>query len=227
MEKLVVLTGAGMSAESGIPTFRGADGLWENHRIEEVATPEAWQANPHLVLRFYNERRAKLLQCQPNEGHQLLASLEEQFEVHIITQNIDDLHERAGSRNILHLHGELRKARSTADESVVIELQNADLNWGDTCPLGSQLRPHIVWFGEAVPLIEPAARLVRQADILLIVGTSLQVYPAAGLVHEAPPGCRKFLIDPVAPRISGIVNLHIIPKGASEGIREFARRVSE
>lgn len=224
-ERLVVLSGAGMSAESGIPTFRGTDGLWENHRIEDVATPEAWKKDPALVLRFYNERRRKLLSSEPNEGHRILAAMEAHFDVRIVTQNIDDLHERAGSTQVLHLHGELRKARSTADPNHVIEIEGSELNIGDTCQLGSQLRPHIVWFGEEVPLIGDAAEVVTSADILVIVGTSLQVYPAAGLIYSARSHCRSFLIDPSAPLISDMPALTVIGKGASEGIRELFGRL--
>jgi NAD-dependent deacetylase len=221
MKRLVVLTGAGMSAESGIPTFRGADGLWENHRIEEVATPEAWRRDPHLVLRFYNERRKKLLECEPNEGHHILKRLENHFDVQIITQNIDDLHERAGSSKILHLHGELRKARSTVNPDLVYPVEGWELRWGDRCERGSQLRPHIVWFGEAVPLIEPAIEMVRAADTVVVVGTSLQVYPAAGLIHEAPVTSKKYLIDPHIPDVRGIAAIHCIAKGASTGLAEL------
>ena len=223
MKRLVVLTGAGMSAESGIPTFRGADGLWENHRIEEVATPEAWRRDPHLVLRFYNERRKKLLESGPNEGHHTLKRLEKHFDVQIITQNIDDLHERAGSSKILHLHGELRKARSTVNPELVYPIEGWELRWGDRCEKGSQLRPHIVWFGEAVPLIEPAIDMVHTADIVVVVGTSLQVYPAAGLVHEAPVTSKKVLIDPHIPDVRGIAAIHCIAKGASAGLAELER----
>lgn len=221
MKKLVVLTGAGMSAESGIPTFRGADGLWENHRIEDVATPEAWERDPHLVLRFYNERRKKLLECHPNEGHLILSQLEAHFEVDIITQNIDDLHERAGSNRILHLHGELRKARSTRNPDDVREIEGWELRWGDQCELGAQLRPHIVWFGEAVPMIEPAIDLVRNADIVVVVGTSMQVYPAAGLIYEAPATSLKYIIDPNVPEVQGIAGMRAIAKGAGEGLKEL------
>jgi NAD-dependent deacetylase len=223
MKKLIVLTGAGMSAESGIPTFRGADGLWENHRIEEVATPEAWEADPRLVLRFYNERRRNLLRCGPNAGHFALAELEKHYDVRIITQNIDDLHERAGSTSVMHLHGELRKSRSTRDPDLIYPVSGWELYWGDTCELGSQLRPHIVWFGEPVPLITDAERLVRQADILLVVGTSLQVYPAAGLIHEAPASVPKYLIDPDAPAVRGVPGLHVIHRGAGEGLAELRK----
>ncbi|MFN4123357.1 MAG: SIR2 family NAD-dependent protein deacylase [Flavobacteriales bacterium] len=208
-KKLVVLTGAGISAESGIKTFRGNDGLWENHRVEDVATPEAWQRNPELVLRFYNERRAQMHQVKPNAAHLALAQLESQFDVHIITQNVDNLHERAGSTKVLHLHGELSKARSTGDPRLVYEI-TGDIRLGDACEKGFQLRPHIVWFGEMVPMIEPAADLVRQADLLMIIGTSMQVYPAAGLVQYAHPEIKKYYIDPEAFAIHTVQNLEVV-----------------
>ncbi len=185
MKKIVVLTGAGISAESGIPTFRDAGGLWEGHKVEEVATPEAWVRNPQLVLDFYNERRRKLLEVRPNDGHLALVDLEFLYDVTIITQNVDDLHERAGSRNVVHLHGELLKARSNDYPSLVYPWTK-DILFGDRCERGAQLRPHIVWFGEMVPMIEVAADATSEADILLIVGTSMQVYPAAGLAGYAP-----------------------------------------
>ena len=181
MKKLVVLTGAGMSAESGIKTFRDAGGLWEGHDVMEVASPQGYRNNPELVLEFYNQRRKQLKEVEPNQGHFNLAGLEEHFHIDIITQNVDDLHERAGSSNVLHLHGELRKVRSTYNPSLIYHWED-DLVLGDTCEKGSQLRPHIVWFGEAVPMIEKAAKIVEQADILVIIGTSMQVYPAAGFV---------------------------------------------
>jgi NAD-dependent deacetylase len=221
-KKLVVLTGAGMSAESGIPTFRGSDGLWENHRIEDVASPEGWQRDPHLVLHFYNERRKKVWEVTPNRGHEILAELENQFDVQIITQNIDNLHERAGSSNVLHLHGEITKSRSTAKSDLVYDISGWELKWGDRCEMGSQLRPHIVWFGEAVPMIEPAARLVSEADIFVVVGTSLQVYPAAGLITYAPTFCPKYIIDPNIPDVGNIRNMVGIAKGGSEGLAELA-----
>lgn len=196
MKKLVVLSGAGISKESGIPTFRDNDGLWKTYRFEDVASPLAWQRDPELVLDFYNFRRKAVIEAQPNEAHLALKRLEEKFEVQIITQNVDDLHERAGSKNILHLHGEIRKARSTVDEQIVINIQGAELNTGDLCPKGSQLRPHIVWFGEAVPAIQEAINIVRGADIFLVIGTGLQVYPAAGLIDYVPQKAQKFLIDP-------------------------------
>ena len=217
LKKLVILSGAGMSAESGIATFRGADGLWEGYRLKEVATPEAFAKNPGLVLDFYNARRLNVLKATPNCGHYTLAKMEECFEINIVTQNVDDLHERAGSSNVLHLHGELVKSRSTADPSGVYEIEGAELNLGDLCPLGSQLRPHIVWFGEDVPMIEPAVEIVRKADVVIIVGTSMQVYPAAGLINYVRPDVPIHLIDPNPPEIS-ISNLHIHSMGAVEGL---------
>lgn len=195
-KNLVVLSGSGISAESGLRTFRDNGGLWENHRVEEVATPQAFQRNPEMVLRFYNQRRVQLGEVSPNRAHQILAELEAHFQVNIVTQNVDDLHERGGSKNILHLHGELRKVRSTKDPNYIKDIGYTELHLGDFCPQGGQLRPHIVWFGEDVPLIPQAAEIVSDADILVIVGTSLQVYPAAGLVNYAPKGIPIFLIDP-------------------------------
>lgn len=227
MKKLVVLTGAGISAESGISTFRDANGLWEQYRIEDVATPEAWARNPELVLRFYNQRRAQLFEVQPNMGHQALVSLERDFEVQIITQNVDDLHERAGSRSVLHLHGELRKVRSDRYEHLVYPCET-DINLGDTCERGFQLRPHIVWFGEAVPMLEAAAELAMQADIFLIVGTSLQVYPAAGLMIYARPDIPFYYIDPrpqVNAELASMPNLKIIAEPASIGVPMVAEKL--
>ena len=223
MKKLVVLTGAGMSAESGIATFRDSGGLWEKYRVEDVATPEAWHRNPQLVLDFYNQRRRQLTEAKPNQGHILLAQLEANFEVQIITQNVDNLHEVAGSTNVLHLHGELMKIRSTGNDKAIFEVapENPDVHLGDTCPNGHQLRPHIVWFGEAVPEMENAVPIVQNADILVIIGTSLQVYPAAGLLHYAPKGIPVFLIDP--NEINNLPSyVQIIPKGASEGMKELS-----
>ncbi|MCS6968439.1 MAG: Sir2 family NAD-dependent protein deacetylase [Cytophagales bacterium] len=225
--KLVVLSGAGISAESGIKTFRDAGGLWEQYRIEEVATPEAWRNNPGLVLEFYNARRRQARQAQPNRAHYILAELQQDFDVTIITQNVDDLHERAGSRNVIHLHGSLFKMRSTADESLVFDIYE-DMKLGDTCPLGSQLRPHIVWFGEYVPLIETAAEIVSEADAFVVVGTSLQVYPAAGLVNEAPAGIPKFVVDVNIPYISPVLGFTPIEAPASVGmeqVKEQLRRI--
>ena len=218
---LVVLTGAGISAESGIPTFRGSDGMWEGHDIYQVASPDGWASDPQLVLEFYNMRRERILEVSPNPGHFILAELEAHFHVDIVTQNIDDLHERAGSSYIMHLHGEIRKARSTSNPGWVQAIEGPHLDWGDTCPEGSQLRPHIVWFGEAVPLIEPAAELVAAADIFAVVGTSLNVYPAAGLVQVARPEVPKYIIDPNVPQISGVRNLTAIEQVGSIGLAKL------
>ena len=213
----MVLSGAGMSAESGIATFRGSDGLWEGHRVEEVASPEGFQANPELVLDFYNQRRRQIVSARPNEGHFALARLESLFEVHIVTQNVDDLHERAGSSQVLHLHGEIRKARSTQDPKLVVDIEGTELNWGDLASDGAQLRPHIVWFGESVPLIDKAMEIVESADMLVVVGTSLQVYPAAGLVGYAPQAAPIHVVDPNTPlEGGGRVTLHRC--GAVEGL---------
>ena len=225
MKKIVVLTGAGVSAESGLRTFRDHDGLWHDHRVEEVATPEAWLRNMDLVLEFYNERRKNLLEAKPNAAHQALARLEDKFDVQVITQNIDDLHERGGSTRVLHLHGELKKVRSSVDPSLIYELEGWELKKGDLCEKGSQLRPHIVWFGEPVPMIVEAARLCEQADIMIIIGTSMQVYPAAGLVHYAFAGAMKYYIDPRAASVPFIPNLEIIRKTAGEGVPELVNRL--
>jgi len=221
MKNLVVLSGAGISAESGIKTFRDMDGLWEEYDITEVASPEGWKKDPEKVLRFYNERRRQLLEAEPNEGHRMLKELEQYFNVEIITQNIDDLHERAGSTHVLHLHGELRKARSTADPSLVYDIEGAELNMGDLCEKGSQLRPHVVWFGEPVPALEEAVEIVRHAGLFVIVGTSLNVYPAAGLVQYTPPACRVFVIDPAEVRVHVRREVTYIRKKASKGLREL------
>jgi NAD-dependent deacetylase len=218
MKKIVVLTGAGVSAESGLKTFRDHDGLWHNYRVEDVATPEAWEKDMELVLAFYNERRKGLMEAQPNAAHFALARLEQKFDVQVITQNIDDLHERGGSTKVLHLHGELKKARSTVDPSLVYEINGWELNRGDLCEKGSQLRPHVVWFGESVPMIVEAARLCEEADICLIIGTSLQVYPAAGLLLYIFQGAPKYLIDPKAEPVPFIYNLEVIRKTAGEGV---------
>lgn len=218
MKKVVVLTGAGISAESGISTFRDAGGLWENHRIEEVATYDAWVQNQDLVIEFYNQRRKQLFEVEPNPGHYALVKLEEKFDVHIITQNVDDLHERAGSKNVMHLHGELKKVRSTADPNLIYTLDSWELKKGDVCEKGSQLRPHIVWFGEAVPMIVPAAELASKADIFMVVGTSLLVYPAAGLIEYAPTKSPKYLVDPNAKEIRYVSNLTIIAEKAGTGL---------
>lgn len=221
MKKLVVLTGAGISAESGIATFRDAGGLWEGYKVEDVATPEAWEKNPSLVLEFYNERRKKALEVKPNRAHLILAELEQYFEVTIITQNVDDLHERAGSKNIIHLHGNLFESRSTADDYRVYPIKGWQLNIGDTCELGSQLRPNIVWFGELVPMITVAAEKASLADIFLVVGTSLVVYPAAGLIHYVPVEAPKFVVDPNIPAVGSIPYLTMIQEKATVGMEKI------
>lgn len=219
---IVVLTGAGMSAESGISTFRDTGGLWEQYRVEDVATPEGFAANPSLVLEFYNQRRKDALKAQPNAGHIGLAQMEKEYLVSIVTQNVDDLHERAGSTNVLHLHGELMKVRSVKNPSKIYTLQpdKPEIHLGDLAEDGSQLRPHIVWFGEAVPMIEQAAETVSRADILVIIGTSLNVYPAAGLLNYAPKGIPIYLIDPNEVKTYRS-DIHFITKGASEGVKEL------
>lgn len=224
MKKVVVLTGAGISAESGISTFRDSGGLWENHDIYEVASPMGWEKNPKLVLDFYNARRKGLLEVQPNEGHRQLVELEEHFDVHIITQNVDDLHERAGSTKVLHLHGELLKAQSSKHPELVYEWRK-DINLGDKCDLGSQLRPHVVWFGEPVPKMEDAARIVSRADIFLVVGSSLVVYPAAGLVNYAGDDVPKYIIDPKVPEVSRVPNVEFIQEKATVGVAQIVKRL--
>ena len=218
MKKLVVLSGAGISAESGLKTFRDSDGLWEEYNVMEVATPEAWDANPQLVLEFYNKRRIQALEALPNRAHEAIAELEEHFDVTVVTQNIDTLHERAGSKNVLHLHGKITDARSTIDQSLVYGIEGDSINMGDLCEKGSQLRPDIVWFGEAVPNIVKAQEIVTQAEILIIVGTSLNVYPAAGLVHFADFRVRKFLIDPKYIHLTDVDNLEVIKENATVGV---------
>jgi NAD-dependent deacetylase len=218
MKTIVVLSGAGISAESGIKTFRDSDGLWEEYRIEDVATPQAWHRNPSLVLEFYNQRRKQLLTAEPNAAHLALVRLEEKYNVQIITQNVDDLHERAGSTQVLHLHGELKKARSTVDEELIYDINGSELNTGELCEKGSQLRPHIVWFGEAVPMIVPAARFCQNADFVIVIGTSMQVYPAAGLLEYAKTEILKFLVDPNAPDKTYVRNLTTIRQKAGIGL---------
>lgn len=226
MKKLVVLSGAGMSQESGIRTFRDMGGLWEEYDITEVATPEAWARNPELVMKFYNDRRKQLYECEPNKGHRGLVDLEKDFDVKIITQNVDDLHERAGSSSVLHLHGELKKARSTFDENLVYEINGWELKFGQTCARGSQLRPHIVWFGEAVPAMEDAIPLVESADILVVIGTSLNVYPAAGLVNYAKRDTPIFVIDPERPA-GYIRNVTYIQEKAGKGVEILKKKLNE
>lgn len=219
--KLVVFTGAGMSAESGLSTFRGSGGLWENHNVLEVASHEGWVMNPHLVLRFYNERRRQMRLAAPNPGHQLLAQLEAFFEVHIVTQNVDDLHERAGSTRVLHLHGELCKAHSCKNPDYVVTLTNQDIQVGDLCPQGGQMRPHIVWFGEEVPLFDTAVSTVESADLFVVIGSSLAVYPAASLLNYVPCGVPIYLIDPEP--VLDREGITVLPLGASEGLLEMSR----
>jgi NAD-dependent deacetylase len=218
MKKLVVLTGAGISAESGIKTFRDADGLWEGHNVMDVASPEGWHRNKELVLDFYNQRRKQLLEVKPNNGHFGLAELEKDFDVHIITQNVDNLHEQAGSTKVLHLHGELLKVRSTKNEDYILNWE-CDLVIGDVDDNGHQLRPHIVWFGEMVPALEEAISITEKADYVAVIGTSLQVYPAASLMHYAKPYVSVFYIDPRPANITNLQNpLEVIPMNATEGV---------
>lgn len=222
MKHIVVLTGAGMSAESGISTFRDTGGLWEQYRVEDVATPEGFARNPQLVLEFYNQRRKDAFKAKPNAGHVGLAEMEKEYKVTIITQNVDNLHERAGSTNVLHLHGELMKVRSTKNPNLIYELSpdNLEVNLGDRAEDGGQLRPHIVWFGEAVPMIEKAVRIVEQADVLVIIGTSLNVYPAAGLLNYVRYNTPVYLIDPNEVKTT-VKDIYFIRKGASEGVAEL------
>lgn len=228
MKKIVVLTGAGMSAESGIATFRDSGGLWEQYRIEDVATPEAFVRNPELVLNFYNMRRRECIKAQPNKGHTALAEMQDEYDISVITQNVDNLHEKAGSKKVLHLHGELMKSRSSKNESKIYEIdpEQPDIKLGDICDDGSQLRPHIVWFGEAVPMMVEAERIVRTADVLVIIGTSMNVYPAAGLIYYAKEGTPVYLIDPneVSVSKSGV---YFIRKGASDGVEELRKLLKE
>ncbi len=219
-KNLVILSGAGMSQESELKTFRDMGGLWEQYDVTEVASPEAWENNRELVMRFYNERRKQLFKAKPNAGHLGVAELEKWFNVEIVTQNVDDLHELTGSTNVLHLHGELRKVRSTIDSNLVYKMDNWELKQGDYCELGSQLRPHIVWFGEAVPQMQAAIPIVQNADILVVIGTSLVVYPAAGLVNYASPEIPIFVVDPGRPAIQN-TNVTYIQKKAGEGIKDL------
>ena len=225
MKKIVVLTGAGMSAESELSTFRSSDGLWEQHRVEDVATPEGWFRNPELVLNFYNMLRKTLISSKPNGGHLGLVDLEKNFDVYIITQNVDNLHEKAGSRNVLHLHGELMKVRSEKDENLVYELspEHPEIHLGDVADDGAQLRPYIVWFGEAVPMIELAIEWVKAADVFVVIGTSLNVYPAAGLLHYVHRGTPVYLIDPNEVKDPSGNVTRVIRKGATEGVIELKK----
>lgn len=218
MKKVVILTGAGISAESGIKTFRDSDGLWEQYRVEDVATYDAYVRDPKLVLDFYNARRREVFKAKPNEGHRQLVRLEEKYDVRIITQNIDNLHEQAGSTNVLHLHGELTKARSDRDDNLIVEIGDREIHLGDKAPDGAQLRPHIVWFGEAVPNIEPAAALCEEADYFVVIGTSMNVYPAAGLIHYVPRSSSCWLVDPKAVPISRQIT--IVQEKAGTGVKK-------
>lgn len=224
-KKLVVLSGAGISAESGIKTFRDSDGLWEGHTVSDVATPEGWRRNPELVLEFYNQRRKQLFEVKPNLGHTILAELEQDYDVYIITQNVDDLHERAGSSSVLHLHGELLKVRSIHAPYSILDWKT-DLIMGDWDSNGNQLRPHIVWFGEEVPALEEAITIVQKADILIVIGTSLQVYPAAGLIEFASSETPLFYIDPKPAKIPNLRNsLEIIPMNATDGVKVLKQKL--
>ncbi|MFN5223088.1 MAG: NAD-dependent deacylase [Bacteroidota bacterium] len=225
MKKIVVFTGAGMSAESGIRTFRDSGGLWEEHNINDVATPQAWHRDPELVTRFYNQRRRQMQESAPNSGHLALVQLESHYHVTIISQNVDDLHERAGSSHVMHLHGELSKCRSTADPNLVYEVDGWELTAESKCELGSRLRPHIVWFGEDVPMMGNALRSTADADMFLIVGTSLEVYPAAGLVLQAPIHADKFYVDPNAKNISNIENLRVITEKAGTALPKLVEEL--
>ena len=225
-KNLVILTGAGISAESGIKTFRDSDGLWEKYRVEDVATPMAWKKDPALVLNFYNERRKDVLKAVPNAAHFALTKLEDFFKVTVFTQYIDDLHERAGSKNVLHLHGQILKSRSSADEDLLYDC-SGDIHLGDTCELGSQLRPHVVWFHEPVPMMEHAAKIAAAAELFLVIGTSLQVYPAAGLINYAPYFSHKFLVDPVLPDITPIHQLKLIAAKATAGVPPLVEKLIE
>lgn len=226
-KKIVALTGAGISAESGLKTFRDSDGLWENYDVMEVASIDGWYRNPELILRFYNERRAQAAQAEPNEGHRALAALEDYFDVVIVTQNVDNLHEKAGSSNIIHLHGELSKVRSEKYPHLIYEYEDRPIFLGDTCEKGAQLRPHIVWFGEAVPLMEDAALEANSADIFMVIGTSLAVYPAAGLIDYVQVDALKYVIDPNLPPVRAMSNLFKIEEKASVGVPKVAKELME
>ena len=221
MTHIVILTGAGISAESGLKTFRDSDGLWEGYNIEDVATPEAWERNPVLVQQFYNERRKSVLEAAPNAAHYALAKLEEKYKVTIITQNIDDLHERAGSTNVAHLHGVITKSQSSVNPRLTYPIKGWELGMDEVCKLGSPLRPHVVWFGEAVPMIEPAAHICSIADLFILVGTSLAVYPAAGLINYVPDEVPKYIIDPKIPKVYNVANITRIEVKATVGVVEL------
>lgn len=226
-KKIVVFSGAGMSAESGIKTFRDTGGLWEEYKIEDVATFEAWLNNQDLVLDFYNQRRKQVMEAKPNDAHLLVAELQKHFDVQVITQNIDDLHERAGSKKVLHLHGEIMKSRSTTNKDLVYPLKHWEIKAGDVCEVGSQLRPHIVWFGEDVPEMEKATKLAEEADVFITIGTSLNVYPAANLIHVIQSHIPKFLVDPGDFNLDYIKNLTIIKANAVEGMKVLSKKLNE
>ena len=227
MKKIIVLTGAGISADSGLQTFRDADGLWEGYDVRKVATVQGWQDDPELVLDFYNERRKQAYEASPHAGHQALVQLEKHFDVTIITQNVDSLHERAGSSDVIHLHGELSKVRSVSDASLIKDIGGDAIAWGDTADDGGQWRPHVVWFGEMVPNMEVAAELLPQADILIVIGTSLVVYPAAGLIDYAPASVPKFIVDPNQPELYDTSGWEHIQKPAIEGVPQLVENLIE
>ncbi|MEP1094719.1 MAG: NAD-dependent deacylase [Cyclobacteriaceae bacterium] len=227
MKKIVVLTGAGISAESGLKTFRDSDGLWEGYDVADVATPQAWTKNRKLVLEFYNQRRKQAMSAQPNSGHLALASLQDNFNVTIITQNVDSLHEAAGSKQVMHLHGQLNQSRSTIDPTLVYGIDGWELKEGDTCEKGAQLRPHIVWFGEAVPMMEPAIEETLQADIFIVAGTSLVVYPAAGLLDFVPAHRPKYIVDPHIPEVGSGENMYFYEEAATSGLQKVRDHIIE
>lgn len=224
--KLVVLTGAGISAESGLKTFRDSDGLWEGYNVYDVATPEAWERNPELVQEFYNERRRQVVAAQPNAAHRILAELEKDFDVEIVTQNIDDLHERAGSTKVTHLHGVITRSQSSLRPGLTYPIEGTEIKMGERCKLGSQLRPHVVWFGEAVPMIEVAAKICEKADLFVLIGTSLAVYPAAGLIDFVPREVSKYIIDPKTPDVKRYQNVITIEQNAVNGMEQLKNRLT-
>jgi len=225
MMKIVILTGAGMSAESGLTTFRDSGGLWEGYDVMEVASVYGWQNDPDKVLRFYNERRKQALNAVPNKGHKALAQLEDYFNVSVITQNVDKLHEKAGSTNVIHLHGEIDKARSSVDPDLIYNIGDSDIKLGDLCEKGSQLRPHIVWFGEIVPMMETAIKVAKKADIFIVIGTSLVVYPAAGLLEYVSDDTQVYIIDPAKPDIQIKQNYHFVGNSAAKGTPELVQEL--
>jgi len=227
MQKIVILTGAGISAESGLKTFRDSDGLWEGYNIEDVATPEAWQRNPAMVQQFYNERRKTVLEAQPNAAHYALASLQDKYDVTIITQNIDDLHERAGSEKVVHLHGIITRSQSKINPVLTYPIAGSEIGMHEVCELGSPLRPHVVWFGEEVPMIETAAQLCSTADIFILIGTSLAVYPAAGLINYVPARVPKYIIDPHIPYLQSSRNIRAIEQKATVGVPAVVKQLME